>query len=69
MEVRVHPLLTSVVDGDEWSASFPDRLTPGKSPRYPLYMRLGGPQSRTGYCGEDEHLSNVPAIAGPSRSG
>jgi hypothetical protein len=36
----------------EWSASRPGRaLTQGKDPRYPLYMRLGGPQSRSGHRG------------------
>jgi hypothetical protein len=36
----------------EWSASRPGRaLPPGKGPRYPLYRRLGGPQSRSGHRG------------------
>jgi hypothetical protein len=41
---------TSALDGSEWSASRPgSALTPGKGPsRYPLYRRLGGPQSRSG---------------------
>jgi hypothetical protein len=26
----------------------PAALPPGKSPRYPFYRRLGGPQSRSG---------------------
>jgi hypothetical protein len=30
----------------------PAALPPGKSPRYPFYRRLGGPQSRSGRCGE-----------------
>jgi hypothetical protein len=56
------PCLTSVLDGGEWSASRLCRFTPGgKSPRYPLYMRLGGPQSRSGLCGEDTNVS-VPGI-------
>jgi hypothetical protein len=34
----------------EWSASRPGRALPrGKDPRYPLYRRLGGPQSRSGH--------------------
>jgi hypothetical protein len=38
---------TSALDGGEWSASGPVRtLVPGKGSRYPLYRRLGGPQSR-----------------------
>jgi hypothetical protein len=37
---------TSALDGGEWSASRPGRaLAPKKGPRYPLYRRLGGPQS------------------------
>jgi hypothetical protein len=37
----------------EWSATRPGRaLPPGKGPpRYPLYRRLGGPQSRSGHRG------------------
>jgi hypothetical protein len=30
----------------------PAVLPPGKSPRYPFYRRLGGPQSRSGQYGE-----------------
>jgi hypothetical protein len=30
----------------------PAALPPGKSPPYPLYRRLGGPQSRSGQHGE-----------------
>jgi hypothetical protein len=38
--------LTSALHGGEWSASRPGRALPrGKGPRYPLYRRLGGPQS------------------------
>jgi hypothetical protein len=43
---------TSALEGGEWSASRPGRaLGPGKGPRYPLYRRLGGPQSRSGHRG------------------
>jgi hypothetical protein len=43
---------TSALDGGEWSASRPGRSLPrGKDPRYPLYRRLGGPQSRSGHRG------------------
>jgi hypothetical protein len=43
---------TSALDGGEWSASRPGRsLPPVKGPRYPLYRRLGGPQSRSGHRG------------------
>jgi hypothetical protein len=44
--------LTSALDGDEFSASRPGRALPRvKDPRYPLYRRLGGPQSRSGHRG------------------
>jgi len=41
------------VCGDEWLTSRPGRFNPGKGPWYPLYRRLGGPQSRCGRCGEE----------------
>jgi hypothetical protein len=47
-----------------WVVSFKHHpLYPrGKSRRYPLYRRLGGPHSRTGSCGvEKEHLP-LPGI-------
>jgi hypothetical protein len=47
-----YSFLTSELDGDEWSASLPGRALPrGKDPQYPLYRRLGGPQSRSGCRG------------------
>jgi hypothetical protein len=40
----------SALDGGEWSAPRPCRaLAPGKGLRYPLFRRLGGPQSRSGH--------------------
>jgi hypothetical protein len=57
------PFLTSALDGGEWSASRPCRFTPGRnSTRYPLVMRLGGPQGRSGSCGEEKNLA-LPASA------
>jgi hypothetical protein len=38
----------------------PAALTPGKSPRYPLYRRLGGSQSRSGRGGEEKN-SQLPS--------
>jgi hypothetical protein len=38
---------TSALGGGVWSASCPGETTP----RYPLYRRLGGPQSRSGHRG------------------
>jgi hypothetical protein len=42
----VLPLLTLVLDGDQWSASRPGRFFPrGDSPLYPLHRRLGWSQN------------------------
>ena len=40
--------LSSALDGGEWLTPRPGRFTPGKETRYPLYRRLGGPQSLSG---------------------
>jgi hypothetical protein len=48
--------LTSALDGGEWSASLLGRLSRGKSPRYPLDRRLGGPQSRSVRYGKEKIL-------------
>jgi hypothetical protein len=48
---------TSALGGGEWSAS-----RPGRFPRYPLDRRLGGPQSRSGRCGEEKNLLPLPGI-------
>jgi hypothetical protein len=40
-----------------------------KSPRYPLYTRLGGPQNRSGRCGIERYQMPIPGIEPrPSRS-
>jgi hypothetical protein len=53
VKVQLHDFLTSALDGGELSASRPGCFTlRGKSPRYPLDRRLGGPPSRSGSCGE-----------------
>jgi hypothetical protein len=38
----------------------PAALPPGKSPWYPLDMRLGVPQSRSGHSGGEEKNSQPP---------
>jgi hypothetical protein len=62
MEVQLHTFLISALDGHEWSVSRPGRLSPWKEPRYPLNMRLGGPQSRCGHDGEDTNSVPLPGI-------
>jgi hypothetical protein len=37
----------------------PAVLPPGERSRYPLDMRLGGPQSRSGRCREEENLTSA----------
>jgi hypothetical protein len=51
-----------------WVVSFtPLPLYPrGKSPRYPLDRKLGGPQSRSGRCGEEKNLALPEIEPGPS---
>jgi hypothetical protein len=34
----------------------------GNSSRYALYRRLGGPQSRSGLCGEEKNVLSLPGI-------
>jgi hypothetical protein len=40
------------VSGQLGQLHVPAALSPGKSPRYPLDKKLGGPQSRSGRCRE-----------------
>jgi hypothetical protein len=43
-----YSFLTLALDGGEWSASRPGHgFSLAKDPRYPLYRRLGGPQSQS----------------------
>jgi hypothetical protein len=41
-------------------------LPPGKEPRYPSDRRLGGPQSQSGHCEEEENLAVPGTEPGPS---
>jgi len=40
--------MTATLEGIEWSAARPGRTLPPGKTRYPFYMRLGGPQGRSG---------------------
>jgi hypothetical protein len=53
------PFFTSALGGGEWSASRPTALSPGKELPVPIGERLGGPQSRSGRCGEEKNLSPI----------
>jgi hypothetical protein len=43
----------------------PAASPPGKEPRYPLYRRLGGPQSRSGRGGEEKNSQPLPGLEPP----
>jgi hypothetical protein len=54
------------LDAGKWSDSRPGRFTAhGNSPRFPLYRRQGGPQSRSGRYGEDKNLFPLLRISNP----
>ena len=40
--------MTAPLEGGEWSAARTGRTLPPGKTRYPFYMRLGGPQGRSG---------------------
>jgi hypothetical protein len=40
----------------------PAAFPPGKNPLVPLYRRLGGPQSRSGRCGEEKNSQPLPGF-------
>jgi len=63
VQVYLHSFLTTALDGDERLASRPGRLTP----EYALDMRLSGPQSQSGRCGE-EKITFLPLLKMELRS-
>jgi hypothetical protein len=55
--VWIHIFLNSALVGGARSASCPCHFTSGKrAPQYPLDRRLGGPQSQSGWQGEEKIL-------------
>jgi hypothetical protein len=59
-EVQLRPFVTLALDRGKWSASCPDRFTPGeRATPYPLNMRLGGPQNRSRRFGEEINLLSL----------
>jgi hypothetical protein len=54
------PFLTSVLYGGEWSALSSGCFISGeRAPQYLLERRPGGPQSWSGYCGEEKCLASA----------
>jgi hypothetical protein len=72
--VDINPHFLDLGTSWRWVVSFTPRpLYPrGKSPRYPLDRRLGGPQGRSGRCGENScphrDLSSDPSVVQPVAS-
>jgi hypothetical protein len=58
-------ILISALYRGEWSVSRPGRLTPREIRGYPLYRRLGEPQSRSGRGGEEKNSQPLPGIEPP----
>ena len=56
------PLILNLGTTWRWSTSSPCRLTPRKEPRYPPKKWLGGPQSRSGRCGEQKNILPLPGL-------
>jgi hypothetical protein len=52
-------ILTSALDGGEWSTSIPGRFSPGKELRYQLNRRLAGSQNQDESLGEEKTLLPV----------
>ena len=52
MQVYLSPIHSPVLEGGEWLAQCPDRLTPGRETRYTLYRELDGPRDRSGWVRE-----------------
>ena len=48
----IHVYAMKALDGGEWRTSCTGHYTPGKEPRFPLNMNLGGPHSQSGRFGE-----------------
>jgi hypothetical protein len=57
--IKYHAFLTSALDGGEWSVLRPGLFTSGQKTLYPLDRRLGGPQSRSGRCGEEKYFLSL----------
>jgi len=54
VKLNLLALLSSELDGGEWSTAHPSCYIQGKNPRYSLDRRLGGPQSWSGHGGKEK---------------
>jgi len=62
VEAKLHPFLTSALDGGEWLTSQPGLFSPREIPYYQFSIGLGVHQSRSGRCGEEKNLLPLPAF-------
>jgi len=60
VEEQLYSLVTTVLDGGGCSMPCPDLFTPRRKPQYPLYRRLGGPQSQSAWVWSRENLLCPP---------
>jgi hypothetical protein len=58
-EAQLH-VLTSALDGGEWSPTRFGQYNPRNGPRYPLDSRLSRPQSRSSRGGQDKRTFTAP---------
>jgi hypothetical protein len=66
LEIYCHSFWASALDGTSGQLHTSPALPRGKSPRYPLNRRLGGPQSRSERFGEEKNLLPVPTVESQS---
>jgi hypothetical protein len=59
--------LTSWLDGGGYLTLRPGRFTPGQETRYPLYRRVGGPQSRSGRVRKTSPHTGIRSPDRPAR--
>jgi hypothetical protein len=69
-EWRYSSIILEIGSRWRWVVSFRSRpfYLREKIPRYPFNRRLGGPQSRSGLCGEEKSLALPGCEPGPTRS-
>jgi hypothetical protein len=60
--------MATTLEGGEWSASRPNHTLPPGKTRYPLYRRLGGPQSRSGKVRKISPPTGIRSPDRPARS-
>jgi hypothetical protein len=66
VEVQLHALLTSALDGGEWSLSRPDRFTPRERALGIYWIGCWvGPKSRSGRGGEKKNSQPLPGLEPP----